>query len=82
MNSLTKGLTILDTTLREGEQFSGSYFRPEQRLAIARQLDAIGVGMIEVPSPIASPDTRSAVAQISRNRARCPVAAGTRSRRP
>jgi homocitrate synthase len=64
MNSLTKGLTILDTTLREGEQFSGSYFRPEQRLAIARQLDAIGVGMIEVPSPIASPDTRSAVEQI------------------
>lgn len=57
-------LTILDTTLREGEQFIGAYFLPEQRLAIARQLDAIGVGMIEVPSPIASPETRSAVEQI------------------
>lgn len=57
-------LTILDTTLREGEQFTGAYFRPEQRLAIARQLDAIGVGMIEVPSPIASPETRSAIEQI------------------
>lgn len=57
-------LTILDTTLREGEQFSGSYFRPEQRLAIARQLDAVGVGMIEVPSPIASPDTRAAIEEI------------------
>lgn len=57
-------LTILDTTLREGEQFTGAYFRPEQRLAIARQLDAIGVGMIEVPSPIASPDTRAAIEQL------------------
>lgn len=57
-------LTILDTTLREGEQFIGAYFRPEQRLAIARQLDAIGVGMIEVPAPIASPETRSAIEQL------------------
>jgi homocitrate synthase len=57
-------LTILDTTLREGEQFTGAYFRSEQRLAIARQLDAIGVGMIEVPSPIASPETHRAVEQI------------------
>ncbi len=57
-------LTILDSTLREGEQFSGAYFRPEQRLTIARQLDAIGVGMIEVPSPIASPETRGAVEQL------------------
>lgn len=57
-------LTILDTTLREGEQFTGAYFRPEQRLAIARQLDAIGVGMLEVPSPIASPDTRAAIEQL------------------
>lgn len=57
-------LHILDTTLREGEQFTGAYFRSEQRLAIARQLDAIGVSLIEVPSPIASPETRAAVEQI------------------
>jgi homocitrate synthase len=57
-------LSILDTTLREGEQFTGAYFRPEQRLTIARQLAAIGVGMIEVPSPIASPETRKAIEQL------------------
>lgn len=57
-------VTILDTTLREGEQFTGAYFRPEHRLAIVRQLDAIGVSMIEVPSPIASPETRRAIEQI------------------
>lgn len=54
-------LTILDSTLREGEQFTGAYFSLEQRLEIARLLDAVGVPFIEVPSPIASPDTRQAI---------------------
>jgi len=54
-------LAILDSTLREGEQFIGAFFNLEQRLQIARLLDAIGVEFIEVPSPIASPETRHAV---------------------
>jgi homocitrate synthase len=54
-------LTILDSTLREGEQFTGAFFSLEQRLRIARLLDSIGVPFIEVPSPIASPETRQAV---------------------
>src|SRR5579859_5955598 len=56
-----RSLAILDSTLREGEQFSGAYFTLEQRLDIARLLAAIGVTFIEVPSPIASPETRNAV---------------------
>jgi len=55
------GLTILDSTLREGEQFVGAYFSLAQRLTIARLLDAVGVSFIEVPSPIASPETRNTV---------------------
>ncbi|MBO0790865.1 MAG: hypothetical protein J2P36_07955 [Ktedonobacteraceae bacterium] len=54
-------LAILDSTLREGEQFAGAYFTLEQRLQIARLLDAVGVTFIEVPSPIASPETSQAV---------------------
>ncbi len=54
-------LAILDSTLREGEQFVGAFFTLEQRLQIARLLDALGVAFIEVPSPIASPETRQAV---------------------
>jgi homocitrate synthase len=53
--------TILDSTLREGEQFAGAFFSFEQQLAIARLLDAIGITFIEVPSPIASPETRRTV---------------------
>src|ERR1700738_2559189 len=51
-------IAILDSTLREGEQFSGAYFTFEQRMAIARMLDAIGVSFIEMPSPVASAQTR------------------------
>lgn len=57
-------LTIVDSTLREGEQFVGAYFTLEQRLNIARLLNAVGVTFIEVPSPIASPETRQAVEAI------------------
>ena len=56
-----RSLDILDSTLREGEQFAGAFFTLEQRLTIARLLDAIGVTFIEVPSPIASPETRNAL---------------------
>ncbi len=59
-----RSLAILDSTLREGEQFAGAYFTLEQRLTIARLLDAVGVALIEVPSPIASPETQSAVQAI------------------
>ncbi len=54
-------LAILDSTLREGEQFTRACFTLEQRLTIARLLDTIGVTFIEVPSPIASPEMRQAI---------------------
>ncbi|HLW02393.1 MAG TPA: hypothetical protein VKT82_27305 [Ktedonobacterales bacterium] len=54
-------LYIVDTTLREGEQFSGAHFTSEQRLTLAQQLDAFGVDIIEVPSPRLSPQTAADV---------------------
>lgn len=57
-------LALLDSTLREGEQFSGAFFTLEQRLNIARQLDAVGVPFIEVPSPISSPETVQAIREL------------------
>lgn len=51
----------MDTTLREGEQFSGAHFTSEQRLMLARQLDAFGIDIIEVPSPRLSPQTAADV---------------------
>jgi len=56
-----RSVAFLDSTLREGEQFAGAFFTMEQRQRIVRFLDALGVTFIEVPSPIASPETHNAV---------------------
>src|SRR5512142_2587405 len=49
---------LIDTTLREGEQFSKASFRTEDKLEIARALDTFGVEYIEVTSPAASPQSQ------------------------
>jgi homocitrate synthase len=48
---------LIDTTLREGEQFAGAAFTSEQRVAVAEALDAFGVEYIELTSPAASPQS-------------------------
>lgn len=51
-----KQIMILDTTLREGEQTPGVSFTVQQKLAIARALNRIGVDSIEVGHPGVSRD--------------------------
>ncbi|KAI0198939.1 homocitrate synthase [Astrocystis sublimbata] len=50
---------IIDSTLREGEQFATAYFNTAQKLKIAQALDDFGVDYIEVTSPAASPQSRA-----------------------
>ena len=45
---------IFDTTLRDGEQTPGVALTPEQKLNIAKRLDALGVDAIEAGFPIIS----------------------------
>ena len=52
---------IFDTTLRDGEQAPGFSLRPSEKLPLARQLDALGVDIIEAGFPIASPADAEAV---------------------
>ena len=49
---------IIESTLREGEQFVGANFTPEQKVEIAQALDEFGVEYIELTSPAASPQSR------------------------
>ena len=49
---------IIDSTLREGEQFARGNFRTEDKVAIARLLDSFGVDYIELTSPAASPQSQ------------------------
>lgn len=48
---------IIESTLREGEQFVGANFTTEQKVRIAEALDDFGVELIEVTSPAASPQS-------------------------
>jgi len=56
---------IFDTTLRDGEQAPGFSLRPTEKLQLARQLDALGVDIIEAGFPIASPADAEAVRTIA-----------------
>src|SRR5512145_1277372 len=55
---------LIDTTLREGEQFARANFRTEDKLEIARALDAFGIEYVEVTSPAASPQSQRDAARI------------------
>ncbi|HKL20867.1 MAG TPA: hypothetical protein VJ904_03630, partial [Tichowtungia sp.] len=44
-------VTLVDTTLRDGEQAPGMVFTPLQRLELARRLAACGVPEIESGTP-------------------------------
>lgn len=46
---------IIDSTLREGEQFARAHFTTAQKLEIAAALDRFGVDAIEITNPAASP---------------------------
>ena len=67
-------IIILDTTLRDGEQTPGVNLNIDEKLDIARQLEPLGVDVIEAGFPAASPGDFEAVRAVARE-AGCGVAA-------
>ena len=61
---------IIDSTLREGEQFALAHFTIEQKLAIAAALDRFGVDYMELTSPVASPQSESDLRRVARSERR------------
>lgn len=57
---------IIESTLREGEQFVGANFTTDQKLRIADALDEFGVEYLELTSPLASPMSRDDCEMIAR----------------
>jgi 2-isopropylmalate synthase len=61
-----KRVLIFDTTLRDGEQSPGCSMNIEEKLVIARQLEKLGVDVIEAGFPIASDGDFEAVRSVAR----------------
>ncbi len=57
---------IFDTTLRDGEQVPGCKLNTPEKVALALELEALGVDIIEAGFPISSPGDFESVTQISK----------------
>ncbi|MHA0038249.1 homocitrate synthase [Deinococcus sp. PESE-13] len=56
---------IIDSTLREGEQFARGNFGTDDKVEIARALDAFGAEYIEVTTPMVSEQTRQDIRKLT-----------------
>src|SRR5574340_620670 len=74
---MTDKLIIFDTTLRDGEQSPGAAMTREMKIRIARQLEKLGVDVIEAGFAAASPgdfEAVKAVAETVKNSTVCSLA--------
>ena len=62
---MTEKLIIFDTTLRDGEQSPGAAMTREMKIRIARQLEKLGVDIIEAGFAAASPGDFAAVKAVA-----------------
>ncbi len=60
-----RDVIIFDTTLRDGEQAPGNSMTADEKLRLARQLDTLGVDVIEAGFPNASDGERRGVRRVA-----------------
>ena len=70
-----KHIRIFDTSLRDGEQAPGFAMKKEEKVLFARQLDTLGVDVIEAGFPITSSQDFEAVKAIAKTCNRAEVCA-------
>ena len=70
---------IFDTTLRDGEQTIGVSLSPDQKLSIAKKLDALGVDAIEAGFPVISDGEFQGVKMITAEGLSCEIVGLTRT---
>ncbi|MGX7638235.1 2-isopropylmalate synthase [Candidatus Karelsulcia muelleri] len=62
-----KKIIIFDTTLRDGEQVPGCKLNEKEKIIIAKNLELLGVDVIEAGFPISSPGDFQSVREISKH---------------
>ena len=63
---MSQKIQIFDTTLRDGEQVPGCQLSTDEKVIIARELEELGVDVIEAGFPISSPGDFLSVVEISK----------------
>lgn len=63
---MSRKIEIFDTTLRDGEQVPGCQLSTEEKIVVARELEQLGVDVIEAGFPISSPGDFLSVVEISK----------------
>src|SRR5258706_5241541 len=63
---MSQRIQVFDTTLRDGEQVPGCQLKTEEKIVIAKELESLGVDVIEAGFPISSPGDFLSVMEISK----------------
>lgn len=78
---MSQRIQIFDTTLRDGEQVPGCQLSTDEKKVVARELELLGVDVIEAGFPISSPGDFLSVIEISKSVSEPVVCALTRSKK-
>lgn len=81
LETMSNKIQIFDTTLRDGEQVPGCQLKTEEKIIIARELEALGVDVIEAGFPISSPGDFLSVVELSKALTEPVVCALTRAKK-
>ncbi|MBC8112285.1 MAG: 2-isopropylmalate synthase [Verrucomicrobia bacterium] len=63
---MSQKIQIFDTTLRDGEQVPGCQLTTEEKVIVAKELELLGVDIIEAGFPVSSPGDFNSVIEISK----------------
>lgn len=69
--------SIIESTLREGEQFANAFFTTEHKVEIAKMLSEFGCEYLELTSPAASEQVNRSLCEARSSFLRCPRARRT-----